>query len=183
MKTPLLPCCALAVSMLASASLVSAQAPAAPAANPLSGGEKMVYGYISGMVIKSAEKMPEENYSFKPTPDVRSFAQMLGHVADAQYMFCATILGEKDPGPGVEKNKTSKADIVQALKDAVTYCNKAYASVTDQTAGQTVKMMGGEQPKLTVLTFNNVHTAEHYGNLITYLRLKGLVPPSSEPRK
>jgi uncharacterized damage-inducible protein DinB len=174
---------ALAALTLASAILSSAQTPAAPSANPLSAGQKMIYGYISDIVVRSAEKMPEENYAFKPTPDVRSFGQIIGHVADAQYMFCSAVLGEKNPGLDIEKTKTTKADLVKALKDAVAYCNRAHDGMTDATATQTVKVMGGDQAKLTVLSFNNVHTIEHYGNIITYLRLKGLVPPSSEPRK
>ena len=168
---------------LASAILSSAQTPSAPATNPLSAGQKMIYGYATGMVIGSAEKMPEANYAFKPTPDVRSFGQILGHIADAQYMFCSVVLGEKNPGLDIEKTKTAKADLVKALKDAAAYCNKAYDGLTDATAVEPVKIMGGDQAKLTALSFNNVHTIEHYGNLITYLRLKGLVPPSSEPRK
>ena len=93
------------------------------------------------------------------------------------------VVGEKNPGLEIEKNKTAKADLVKALKDAVAYCNRAHDGMTDATATQTVKVMGGDQAKLTVLSFNNVHTIEHYGNIITYLRLKGIVPPSSEPRK
>ena len=187
MKTMFHLCAPLVALTLASATAALAQPPAAPPAappaNPLSAGEKTVYAYASGMVIRSAEKMPEENYGFKATPDVRSFGQLIGHVADAQYMFCSTVLGEKAPALAIEKNKTAKADLVQALKDAVTYCNKAYDGMTDASASQTVKFFGGDQAKLTVLSFNNVHTTEHYGNIITYLRLKGIVPPSSEPRK
>jgi uncharacterized damage-inducible protein DinB len=183
MKTLFRTCTALVALTLASAILSSAQTPAAPPANPLSAGQKMIYGYIRDIVVRSAEKMPEENYGFKPTPDVRSFGQIVGHVADAQYMFCSAVLGEKNPGLDIEKTKTTKADLVKALKDAVAYCNKAHDAMTDATATQTVKVMGGDQAKLTVLSFNNVHTIEHYGNIITYLRLKGLVPPSSEPRK
>jgi uncharacterized damage-inducible protein DinB len=126
--------------------------------------------------------MPEENYSFKPTPDVRSFGQLLGHVADAQYMFCAAVLGTKSPSLGIEKSKTSKADLVQALKDAFAYCDKAYDGLTDAQAAETVKFFGGDQAKATVLSFNTAHNSEHYGNIVTYLRLKSLVPPSSERR-
>jgi uncharacterized damage-inducible protein DinB len=127
--------------------------------------------------------MPEENYSFKPTPEVRSFGQLIGHVADAQYAFCSTVLGEKNPAPGVEKSKTSKADLVQALKDAVAYCDKAYDGMTDAQAVQIVKFFGQDRAKVTVLSFNTIHSMEHYGNMVTYLRLKGLVPPSSEARR
>ncbi|MGA2183130.1 MAG: DinB family protein [Bryobacteraceae bacterium] len=153
-----------------------------PPANPLSGGEKMLYSGASAYVVGSAEKMPEENYSFKPTPDVRSFGQLVGHVADANNMFCGMLLGEPRSTTSVEKTKITKADLVQALKDAVAHCNKAYDGMTDAQAVEILKFMGRDMPKLTVLSVNTMHTAEHYGNMITYLRLKGIVPPSSEPR-
>ena len=102
------------------------QAPATPPANPITASEKGFYGFVSGAVVGAAEKMPEENYSFKPTPEVRSFGQLVGHVADANYMFCSQASGEANPMKNVEKTKTSKADLVAALKDAVEYCNKTY---------------------------------------------------------
>lgn len=98
-------------------------------------------------------------------------------------MFCPVLPGEKEQVLGSEKNKTNKVDLVQALKDSVTFCNKAYDGMTEATAAQSVKVFGGEQPKFIALSFNIAHTMEHYGNIITYLRLKGIVPPSSEPRK
>lgn len=153
------------------------------AAGPLSTGQKGLYTSVKNNLIRAAEKMPEENYAFKPTPEVRSFGQILGHVADAQYTFCSAALGTDNPRPGVEKSKTSKTDLVQALKDAFAYCDKAYDGMTDAQAAQTVKFFGREQAKLTVLSFNTSHSNEHYGNLVTYMRIKGLVPPSSEPRK
>lgn len=152
-------------------------------ANPLSHGEKMLYAFMSGAGIAAAEKMPEENYSFKPAPDVRTFGQLVGHYADAQYLFCSLALGEKNPNPGIEKNKTTKADLVQAIKDAVAYCNKAYDGMTDAQATEMVKLFGRDAPKLTVLTLNTAHSDEHYGNMVTYLRIKGIVPPTSEPKK
>lgn len=165
--------------MLFSVVFGNAQAPA----DPLSAGQKMLYTMGKNNLIRAAEKMPEENYSFKPVPEVRSFGQILGHVADAQYLFSSAVIGEKNPSPNVEKTKTSKADLVQALKDAFAYSDKAYDAMTDSQAVQMVKFFGQDRAKLTVLSFNNVHNMEHYGNLVTYLRIKGLVPPSSEPRK
>lgn len=154
----------------------------AQSADPLSAGGKGIYNIVKNDLIKAAEKMPEENYAFKPTPEVRSFGQILGHVADAQYMFCSTAMGVKNPAPGIEKSKTSKADLVQALNDAFAYCDKAYNGMTDAHAADTVKLFGHDQTKLTVLAFNAAHDFEHYGNLVTYMRMKGLVPPSSEGR-
>jgi uncharacterized damage-inducible protein DinB len=157
-----------------------AQAPA----NPLSGGQKVFYGIVSGSLIAGAEKMPEENYSFKPTPDVRSFGQLVGHAAAAQYLFCSIAAGEKNPmTTNIEETVTSKADLVKALKDGVAYCNKVYSAMTDADAIQIVKMFGRETAKLTVLTVNTAHSDEHYGNMVTYLRLKGIVPPTSEQKK
>jgi uncharacterized damage-inducible protein DinB len=149
--------------------------------NPLSGFNKRAYGQLKTWVLGSAEKMPQENYSFKPTDTVRGFGQVVGHVADAQYMFCSSVLGEKNPAPKIEQTKTSKADLIAALKDAFAYCDKAYDGATDASAAQMVKFFGGDTPKLSVLSVNNMHTAEHYGNLVTYMRLKNIVPPSSEP--
>ena len=154
---------------------------AAPAqANPYSSFTKAVYGHLQTILLRSAEKMPEESYSFKPTDSVRSYGQILGHVADAQYLFCSKAMGENNPAPGIEKTKTSKADLTAALKDAFAYCDKAYDSMTDASGAQTVKLFGGDTPKLGVLTVNNMHNMEHYGNLITYMRMKGIVPPTSE---
>jgi len=183
MKTMFRPCTALIALTLVSATIALEQTPAAPPANPLIAGQKLIYGYASDIVVRSAEKMPAENYGFKATPDVRSYGQIIGHVADAQYGFCSAVLGEKNPALEIEKNKTTKADLVQALKDSVTYCNKAYDGMTDAAAFQTVKFMGDDYAKFTVLSFNIAHTMEHYGNIVTYLRLKGIVPPSSEPSK
>ena len=84
--------------------------------NPLSGGQKAFYSMVSGNLIAGAEEMPEADFAFKPTPEVRSFGQLVGHVADAQYLFCSIALGEKNPSPGIEKTKTAKADLVQALE-------------------------------------------------------------------
>ena len=168
------------VAIVAFAATTSAQEPA----NPLSGGQKVLYGMVSGALIGGAEKMPEENYSFKPTPEVRSFGQLVGHAASGQYLFCSIAAGEKNPmTANIEQTKTSKADLVQALKDGVAYCDKVYGAMTDAQASQIVKMFGRETAKLTVLSLNTAHSDEHYGNMVTYLRLKGIVPPTSEPKK
>jgi uncharacterized damage-inducible protein DinB len=147
--------------------------------NPLSAGNKFLYTMIKGNLVKAAQKMPEENYSFKPTPDVRSFGQIVGHVADAQYLFCSAVKGEKK-SPDNEKTKTSKADLVAALQEAFTYCDAVYNAMTDAVAPDKIKFFGNDATKLGVLSFNVAHDNEHYGNIVTYMRLKGLVPPSSE---
>src|ERR1700723_414939 len=101
-----------------------AQAPATPPANPITASEKGFYSFVSGAVIGAAQKMPEENYSFKPTPEVRTFGQLVGHVADASFMFCSQATGEANPAKDIEKTKTSKADLVAAIQGGAAYCNK-----------------------------------------------------------
>lgn len=153
---------------------------AAPA-NPFSGYNKLFFGRMKTVLVSSAEKMPEENYNFRPTEAVRTYGQIVGHLADAQYNFCAMALGETNPGLKIEQTKTSKADLVAALKGALAYCDKAYDTMTDTTGLQTVKLFGMDMPKFGVLNINNAHDMEHYGNLVTYMRLKNIVPPTSEP--
>src|SRR5713101_9572591 len=109
---------ALLLSIPLTVILANAQTASEPVSDPLSAGNKGIYNIIKNNLVRAAEKMPEENYAFKPTPEVRSFGQIVGHVADAQYTFCSAASGEKSPAPGIEKGKTSKADLVQALKDA-----------------------------------------------------------------
>ncbi|QNI32345.1 DinB family protein [Alloacidobacterium dinghuense] len=156
------------------------QTPTAPPANPITASEKGLYGYVSNAVIGAAQKMPEENYSFKPVPEVRSFGQLVGHEAEENYFFCSLATGAENPGKGIEKTKTSKADLVAALKDAVAYCNTAFEGMTDAKGAQMTKFMNFDIAKITLLSLNTAHTDEHYGNMVTYLRIKGIVPPTSE---
>src|SRR5207302_5488648 len=149
-------------------------------ANPFSTFNRFVYLRLKTTLVASAEKMPEENYNFKPTEAVRSYGQIVGHLADAQYTFCSVALGENNPGLKIEQTKTTKADLVAALKGAVAYCDEAYDGMTDASGAQIAKLIGMDMHKLGVLSFNNMHAMEHYGNLVTYMRLKSIVPPTSE---
>ena len=148
--------------------------------NSFSAVNKRSYERTKGILLRSAEKMPEENYGFKPADTVRSYGQIIGHLADAQYLFCSTASGEKNPDLKIEKTKTSKADLVAALKEGFAYCDKVYDSMTDAVAMQSVKFFGNEVPKFAALNINISHNMEHYGNLVTYMRIKGIVPPTSE---
>jgi uncharacterized damage-inducible protein DinB len=176
-------CCVLTLVMAIPVAVFGqdkSPAQGAPPANPITASEKGFYSFVSQAVVAAAVKMPEENYSFKPTPEVRSFGQLVGHVADASYMFCSQAIGDTNPGKQFEKTKTSKADLVAALKDGVAYCNKAFDSMTDAKGSQMVKLMNFDLAKLTLFSINTAHTDEHYGNMVTYMRLKGIVPPTSE---
>jgi uncharacterized damage-inducible protein DinB len=168
--------------LLAFLTLTCAALAQTPDLKSASGYPKMVQKQVTAWIERTAEKMPEEEYGFKPDPAVRSFGQILGHVADANYLFCSSALGEKSPSPGVEKTKTTKAELTSALHDAFTYCGRAYDALTDASVNETVKAFGGERNKLGVLWFNAAHNLEHYGNLVVYMRSKGIVPPSSEPK-
>jgi uncharacterized damage-inducible protein DinB len=173
----------LACLLLPAGAALAQEKPAAPAQpnpNPLSTWNKYAYSRVKDILLRSAEKMPEENYSFKPTESVRSYGQIIGHVADAQYLFCSIALGEQNPTPKIEQTKTSKADLIAALNTAFAYCDKAYDGMTDASAVQIIKLFGNDAPRLSALTVNNMHDLEHYGNLVTYMRLKNIVPPSSE---
>ena len=150
-------------------------------ANPLTANAKVQFGALTGFVIRSAEKVPEELYSFRATPDVRSMGQLFGHVADALFSMCSTAGGSKPPRTGIEKTVTAKAELVAALKEGVSYCNTVLDAMTDQKGTETVPFYFGPTPRLSVLYFAVTHTYEHYGNLVTYMRLKNIVPPSSEP--
>lgn len=150
--------------------------------NPITADTKKLFDMTKNYLTKTAEKVPEDVYSYKPSADVRSFGQLIGHVADAQYLFCSAAKGEKAASPGAEKSKTSKADLVAALQEAFSYCDAVYGSISDSGGAEKVKFFGGERTKLGILNFNAVHNYEHYGNLVTYMRMKGIVPPSSEGR-
>jgi uncharacterized damage-inducible protein DinB len=147
-----------------------------------SGYPKMVQKQATAWIEGAAEKMPEEQYAFKPDPAARSFGQIVGHIADSNYHFCSTVLGEGNASPEIEKTKVTKADLRAALHEAFSYCNRAYVALTDASANETVKAFGQERNKLGALWFNASHNLEHYGNLVVYMRLKGYVPPSSEQK-
>jgi uncharacterized damage-inducible protein DinB len=151
--------------------------------DPISADIKKRYDAVKDLIVRSAEKMPEEHYSFKPTPEVRSYGAILGHIADAQYAFCAGAAGEKATPRNVEKTKTSKADLTAALGEAFAFCDATYGKLSDAAAAEKVKFFGGDMTRAGVLNFNTAHDYEHYGNLVTYMRMKGLVPPSSEGRR
>jgi DinB superfamily len=136
-------------------------------------------------IKESADLMPEADYAFKPTPEVRSFGAILAHLAGANYVFCSAARGEKSPHPEdeFEKSATTRAAIVKALGDSLTYCDAAFAP-DDATLTEMVDQPfgGGKGPRAAALIGELGHMNEHYGNLVTYFRLKGIVPPSSRRR-
>ncbi len=130
-------------------------------------------------IVRSAEQMSEANFAFKPVATVRTFAQIVAHVADDEMGWCAQVLGEPVKQTQFEKTLTAKADVMKAIRDAGTYCERAYA-ITDAQAAELTTIWGGRQSKIRGLMDNAAHDWEHYGNIVTYMRIKGLVPPSSQ---
>ena len=138
------------------------------------------YSSIKQWMIASAEMMPEDKYGYRPTEDVRSFGELMGHVANAGYMFCSGALGEDSPNSvNIEQTVTTKAGLVEAVTNMFAYCDKAYA-MEEAKAMESTTFFGREGSRLWVLVFNIAHNYEHYGNFVTYLRLNGMTPPSSQ---
>jgi hypothetical protein len=146
--------------------------------NPLIAESKAAYTSVKTNLLKAAEKMPEDAYSFKPTPEVQSWGQRIAHIAN-QIGTCSAMTGErKQSGAG---SKTAKADLVAALKASFDACDAAWDSMNDKTAMEMIAGRGGAQrSKLGALIQNTVHDTEMYGYLSVYMRLKGVVPPSSD---
>jgi hypothetical protein len=148
--------------------------------NPFSADARQTYALIRGSVLKAADKMPAEYYSFHTVPEVRTFAQMIAHVADAQFRMCAVVKGE--PPVASVASKSSKAELVQALKASFDYCDPVYETMTDAAGAAKVRWARWDMSKLGLLNWNISHDNEMYGIIGAFLRVKGLVPPSSEGR-
>ena len=158
-----------------------------PDVKSLSGHARSLQNQVKTNIIKAAERMPPENYSFRPTPDIRSYAELIAHVTDANYLFCSASLSEKNPSMNAEESVKKdparpKAALIEALTASFTYCDKAFKALDDKNAADPVKFFGADRVRLGVLSFETSHLFEHYGNIVTYLRLKKIVPPSSERR-
>ena len=164
--------------------LVIAVTAAPAAAQTASDAVRSSWNSVKRDIKESAELMPAENFNFKPTADVRSFGEILAHVAGASYEFCASAKDEAAPfkEDSFEGKMTTKADLVKVTNDAIAYCDSAFAALTDANMAQKVRAGFGSTNQVTrlgSLVGQIGHDNEHYGNLVTYFRLKGLVPPSS----
>jgi uncharacterized damage-inducible protein DinB len=165
--------------LLAFAAIVSAQD---QMANPLLGTSKAIFGISKNDVLGSVDKIPTNLWSFQPTTEVRTIGQLFAHIADGQYEFCGVAAEGKPVSKNIEKTAKSRDEIVAALNQAFAYCDSVYAKFTDAKAAERVKFFGMDITRLGALDFNVAHNMEHYGNLVTYMRLNNIVPPSSAPR-
>jgi uncharacterized damage-inducible protein DinB len=177
-----------AIALLSlSAIPASAQAPAA--ANPLATSLRNLYMGIRSNIVRSAEKMPEEFYGLRPgqQQEVRTFGQQVGHVARYNFLWCSQAKDENNPNTTDLEKLTTKAEFMKALNNAFTYCDAVYNSLTDASMMETVDITqeNGRQTKNLrgfLLMLNYGHNNEIYGNIVTSLRMKNIVPTSSEPR-
>lgn len=169
----------LALAVAAVPAVVQGQAAAASSGAVTT--SRVLWQQVTRNITTTAEELPDSLYAYRPTPEVRSFGELFGHIAGSQYLFCAAAMGEPERAEdAVEKSTTTKAGLVAALKASTEYCNRAYAQ-SDAAATASTKLFGEQQSRLFALIMNAQHNGEHYGNLVTYLRLNGIVPPSSRP--
>ena len=148
------------------------------AQNPVIAEQKAAYTANKNNLIKAAEKMPEEAYSFKPTPEMQTFGERIVHIAN-QIGTCSSLTGERKPNPAA--TAYAKADVVAGLKASFAACDAAWDGMTNETAHEMIAGRGGQQrSKISALIGNTTHNTEMYGYISVYMRLKGVVPPTSD---
>ena len=168
----------------------TAQPGAPPTANPLSTWLRGAYMNNRNTILRTAEKMPEENYGLRPgaQEEVRTFGQQLGHLANYNFLWCSQAKGEANPNAGKNLEKlATKAEFTRALTDAFAYCEGVYNALTDASGTEMIDITqeSGRQTRnlrMALLILNYGHNNEIYGSMVTTLRMKNIVPPASEPR-
>jgi hypothetical protein len=160
--------------LIFAASLAGTTALHAQTTNPTITETKQAYERLKGYLTRAATSMPEANYTYQPTPEIRTFAALLAHIADHQTSYCSTAMGT--PKQGDAATKSTKSDLQAALAASFVQCDAAWGSLTDANASQ----MMGQRSKLGTLILDVMHSNEEYGYMSLYFRLKGLVPPSSD---
>ena len=132
-------------------------------------------------IMQTAQMLDEDLYAYQPTDEVRTMGQLLAHIANAQFFFCSTAAGEENPNEvNYEETATTKEAIIEGLETAFAYCEGVYDAMTDEAGAEMRDFFGGQQMAASaILAFNSAHNYEHYGNLVTYMRMNGMVPPSS----
>jgi DinB superfamily len=174
--------CAMA-GLMASGVVLAQTGPTAPPVGPTgpAAEAQRSYAAVKGNILKSAEKMPAADFSYKPEPDVRTYARVLNHVTEAQLRSCGAA-NHTDPGaqPKLPEDTADKGAIVEALNAAFAECDKAFASLTDANALEMVELGKAKRSRIGLMWGTVAHDQEQYATLALYLRLKGIAPPSSE---
>jgi len=151
----------------------------------LAASAKAMHAMIHRNLSEAAENMPADEYAFRPTPQVRTFGQIIGHVVDANFFFCSQVAREKSPATADYEQITDKVALVKALNDSLVYCDRVYAATTDANFIQPLQIVNVVVTVSTntlrgaILLYNIAHNNEHYGNMAVYMRLKGHIPPST----
>lgn len=149
-------------------------------ADPLTAALKRQWDGIALNLREAAEKVPEDKYSFKPSQDVRNFGQEVGHDVNAEYNFCARAKGEPNPNKeNYEDGKRSKAELIKALAASIEYCSSLFNGATDKSMLEIVGQGPQAQPRAAVIAANTAHSNETYGTMVPYMRMNGIVPPST----
>ena len=150
------------------------------AQNPLVQSMKSLFDVTKTNIMATAEILDEDLYTYRPTEEVRTTGQILAHIADWQYVFCSAAAGEANPkAENFEETRTNKRAIIAALEIGFAYCDRIYEETDDEKAASVTPLFGRPNTVAGALAFNNAHNHEHYGNLVTYMRINGIVPPSS----
>ena len=179
-----------AIALVAFAAIPATAQTGQPAqANPMSTWLRGAYMGNRNNLLRTAQKMPEENYDLRPgtQQEVRTFGQQVGHLANYNYLWCSQAKGEKNPSPGNNEKLATKAEFIKALTDAFNYCDSVYNALTDASGAETIDITqeNGQQRRnlrLGLLTLNYAHNNEIYGSMVILMRMKDVVPPASEPR-
>lgn len=140
---------------------------------------KTTHDTVTGFVTKALAMIPQDKLSYKPVDGVRTLGQLFGHLANANGLICGMASGTKFASTGDAEKLTAKADLQKALEASLAFCTKAFAAVTVKNANEPVELFGMKHTRIGALAFNGAHSYEHYGNIVTYMRMNGLVPPSS----
>ena len=168
------------LTLVAAIAMVLAVPLSLSAQNPLVQSLKSVFDITKTNIMATAEILDDEMYTFRPTDEVRSAGEILAHIADGQFEFCGSAAGEANAGPeNFEETRTHKAEIIEALEQGFAYCERIFARTSDAGADDAADFFGAPNTVGGMLAFNSVHNYEHYGNLVTYMRINGIVPPSS----
>lgn len=160
--------------------LLMSTLPAAAQSKAVAAALKQIHDGVARNVVEAAEKMPDAEYSFQATKDVRTFGSFVGHLANANFAYCSRAKGEANPNKENFEKVSDKATLVAGIKAAVAYCEPVYAAQTDATLAEMIPAGQQQSARSFFLIQNASHNNEHYGNLVTYMRLKGHVPPSTE---
>lgn len=171
------PLTALALTLAVS---LGSSGPAAAQSDPLTASIRQMYEPVKRNLLASANDLSDELFAFRPSEDVRTVGQLFAHIANAEFAICSAALGGANPHPtDVERENLAPAAIRRVLAESFALCDRAYAALTDAALPGEISFFGGRQSRHFALTYNLVHANEHYGNLVTYMRIRGIVPPSS----